>query len=196
VNGDAEILEFSTRARFREWLAENQARDSGIWVVFIKGDAAFTANDALEEAICFGWIDGVMKSIDEKRYRKYFSRRKDLRKWSAKNQAIYKRMVNLGLMTQSGIAAFQAEGDSDSPVWSNTPGTSTKPALDAAGMIRVLREALSDDSDALGLYDAKPPSRQRQLAGFYCDAKTEATRDKRKGKITEALRSGYSGMLY
>ena len=82
-------LTFADRAAFRRWLEENGRTSAGVWLVFGKAGSAQTvkAGEALEEALCFGWIDGQMKAMDETTYRKYFSRRRENSKWSEKNKA-------------------------------------------------------------------------------------------------------------
>ncbi len=69
-----DTLTFATRGEFRKWLSEHCQTSEGIWILFGKGKVPKTikAEEALEEALCFGWIDGQMQSIDEKSYRKYF----------------------------------------------------------------------------------------------------------------------------
>ncbi|HPX25731.1 MAG TPA: YdeI/OmpD-associated family protein [Treponemataceae bacterium] len=180
---DIEVKEFSNRNEYRNWLKENHKQEEGIWILFTKGCKAFTANDALEESICFGWIDGVMKSVDDKTYKKYFSRRKDVKNWSNKNIAIYEKLIEKKLMTESGIEVYQ-------------PDENAKPAITMDERIQNLKAVLSDDQEVLALYNAKPLSKQKQFAGFYSDAKTEETKIKRKNKIIEALKTNYSGMLY
>lgn len=71
----SEVLVFSDRAQFREWLDENCLSEDGVWLLFGKAGGLKTikANEALEEALCFSWIDGQMQSIDEKSYKKFFS---------------------------------------------------------------------------------------------------------------------------
>ncbi|HHW11147.1 MAG TPA: hypothetical protein GXX29_14390 [Firmicutes bacterium] len=187
MNDNAATYQFADRAQFRAWLAEKHSTSDGIWLVFVKGSKDFTADEALEEAICFGWIDGLMKSIDERTYKKYFSQRKDKKKWSEKNKKIYRKLLESGLLTPAGIAAYQA------PEKAQTTADREK---QHAAHIETLKAALADDAEILRLFMETPPSRQKQLAGFYCDAKSEETRLKRKGKIAEALKSGYKGMLY
>lgn len=184
MNNDAEVFKFSNRKEYRTWLMKNHGREAGIWIIFVKGDKKFTANDALEESICFGWIDGLMKSIDDKAYKKYFSRRKDLRNWSEKNKTIYRKMLNDGSMTETGTEAYKADKNSE------------KPQADIDEKIKILRKALMDHEEILKLFDEKAPSSRKRFAGFYCEAKTDETRNKRKSKIMEALRSNSSGMLY
>lgn len=113
MNDDAATHQYESRADFRRWLEQNHDSSAGIWLVFTNGSKSFTANDALEEAICFGWIDGLMKSIDERTYRKYFSKRKDRKKWSEKNRRVFEKLQDSGLMTPAGVAAFQAQEESD-----------------------------------------------------------------------------------
>ena len=74
-----ELLVFSNRAEFRAWLTEHCLTSGGVWPLFGKagGPKTITANDALEEALCFGWIDGQMQSLDDKTYKKYFSQRRE-----------------------------------------------------------------------------------------------------------------------
>lgn len=187
MNQDAAIQEFEDRKAFRAWLEKNHARSNGIWVILKKGSKEFSAKDALEEAICFGWIDGVMKSINEDVYKKYFSRRKNTENWSEKNIKIFHQLKERGLVTKAGIEGYKARNDQKT--------SKSKDEINEMN-INQLKDALKQDRKALILFDDTPPSRQKQLAGFYCDAKTEETREKRKGKIIEALTSGYKGMLY
>ena len=178
---------FESRNDFRKWLEKNHKTSEGIWLLFIKGSHAFTANDALEEALCFGWIDGLIKSIDDKTYKKYLSRRKDKKKWSDKNKKLHKKLQESGLMTQAGIDAYK-------PV-NEKPTTQNRDNINRRN-IRSLKDALINNKEILKLFDETSPSRQKQFAGFYCEAKTEETRKKRFVKIVETIKNGNKGMLY
>jgi len=83
-------MQFISRDEFRNWLKDNCMSSGGVWLLFGKsgGPKTIKANEALEEALCFGWIDGQMQSIDDKTYIKYFSVRRKDSKWSDKNKAI------------------------------------------------------------------------------------------------------------
>ena len=95
-----EPLHFKTRDEFRIWLINHCMSGGGIWLKFEKSkNTAFKAGDALEEALCFGWIDGVMKRIDDESYIKYFSARRKDSKWSEKNKALAEDLEKRGLMT-------------------------------------------------------------------------------------------------
>lgn len=184
MNDKAEELVFSNRDEYRNWLTINHNQKNGIWIIFEKGNKNFTANNALEEAICFGWIDGLVKTINEKSYKKYFSRRKNINNWSEKNIRIYKNLLNKGMMTKAGTEVYK-------PIQLNT-----RLELSINDKIELLRMALSDVKEVLELFNENTSSRQKQLAGFFCEAKTEETRKKRKTKIIEALKTNYKGMLY
>ena len=82
-----DIMQFSNREDFRKWLNDHCQSSDGIWLLFGKsgGPKTLKAGEALEEALCFGWIDGQMQSIDDKTYQKYFSMRRKKSKCSEKN---------------------------------------------------------------------------------------------------------------
>jgi len=187
MSPDSAIWEFKNRNEFRRWLGENHDNADGIWLIFKKGDKGFTANDALEEAICFGWIDSVMKSIDKTAYKKYFSKRKNTEKWSEKNINIFNKLQEGGLMTKAGVDVFCVKKMQEPAV--------NRDEL-AKMNIEKLESVLMNDEIILKLFVDTAPSRRKQLAGFYCDAKTEETRKKREVKIIEALKTGNRGMLY
>jgi uncharacterized protein YdeI (YjbR/CyaY-like superfamily) len=98
-----EIL-FSNRIEFREWLETSTASSDGVWLMFGKkgGPMTLTTVEALEEALCFGWIDGRMKSMDGTTYKKYFARRTANSKWSDKNKALAQKLEERGIMTDYG----------------------------------------------------------------------------------------------
>ncbi len=93
-----EIMQFSNRGEFRKWLYDNCLSSAGFWLLFGKkgGPKTIKASEALEEALCFGWIDGQMESIDDKSYRKYFSLRRSNSKWSDKNKALGEKLESPG----------------------------------------------------------------------------------------------------
>ena len=100
----SDALKFSDRAEFRSWLLENGQSSAGVWLLFGKagGPKTIQAGEALEEALCFGWIDGQMQRIDDQSYRKYFSLRRENSKWSEKNKALAQKLEERGLMTEFG----------------------------------------------------------------------------------------------
>lgn len=184
MNDAVEMKSFASRVEFRNWLEAHHNQDAGIWIVFQKNDKAFSANDALEESLCFGWIDGLLKSIDAASYQKYFSRRKDAGNWSDKNKKIYQGLLAKGLVTKQGIEVYR-------PV-----SAEKRKIIDPADHIEALKTALTQSLKAASIFESKSASKQKQLAGFYGEAKTEETRQKRVAKIIEALISDDKGILY
>src|SRR3972149_4601718 len=97
----AEQVVFSDRQEFREWLYANHSISKGVWLVFSKVNSLKTlkAGEALEEALCFGWIDGQIKSLDEEKYVKKFTPRTKDSKWSDVNRILASRLIERGRMT-------------------------------------------------------------------------------------------------
>ena len=106
---DIPELLFPSRNDFRKWLVENAKVSEGVWLVFgkTKEVVTLTANDALEEALCFGWIDGQMKSIDNTKYIKYFAHRRVKSIWSDKNRKKVEVLREKGIMTELGEKAIE-----------------------------------------------------------------------------------------
>ena len=88
------LLTFTNREEFRRWLQEHCLSEEGVWLLFGKagGPKTIKAGEALEEALCFGWIDGQMQSIDAGQYKKYFSMRRERSKWSEKNKSLVRSL--------------------------------------------------------------------------------------------------------
>ena len=102
-------LIFATREDFQEWLKNYGQTNEGVWLLFGKTKTLKTlsAEEALEEALCFGWIDGLINSIDEHKYKKYFSKRRKGSKWSEKNKKIVEKLIKEGRMTWFGMQAIE-----------------------------------------------------------------------------------------
>ena len=178
----SDILEFSSREDFRQWLCRSCQTSAGVWLVFGKagGPKTLKASEALEEALCFGWIDGQMRSIDSVSYQKYFSQRRERSKWSAKNKALVQRLEERGLMTDLGrrkIQEAKENGQWDAP----TPMAVTEEE------IARLSALLEGYEPAFSNFQAMPPSVQKTYARAYLDAKTSAGREKRLAWITGRL---------
>lgn len=107
-----EILSVSSRTDFRKWLAQHHRKKKEIWLVLYKkssGKQAVTPVDALEEAICYGWIDTRVRSIDAERYAMRFVPRRKESPWSDYNKAIALKMLGQGKMMKSGMAVLPNE---------------------------------------------------------------------------------------
>ena len=184
-----ERMQFETRDIFRQWLQANCQTSKGVWLVFGKtgGPKTIKAYEALEEALCFGWIDGQMQSIDEKSYIKYFSMRSKKSKWSKKNKSIANDLINQGLMTQYGYAKI--EDAKRNGMWDAPP-----PAKISDAEIGMLIDKLKDNEIAYSNFMAMPPSVKKSYTGLYLDAKSEETKRKRLEKIILRLNQNLKPM--
>jgi uncharacterized protein YdeI (YjbR/CyaY-like superfamily) len=167
-------LNFPDRAAFRAWLEQNCTSNEGVWLLFGKkgGPITLTAVEALEEALCFGWIDGQMQSIDDKTYRKYFSARRQNSNWSEKNKALAEKLQLQGLMSDHGkskIDDAKESGRWDAP---------KAPAI-TQEQIAFVSSILSEYQPAYANFMAMPPSVKKTYTAAYLDAKTDSGRKKR-----------------
>jgi uncharacterized protein YdeI (YjbR/CyaY-like superfamily) len=97
---------FRNREEFRNWLKEYHEISPGFWMIFYKKDSGMECIkyvEALEEALCFGWIDSIIKKIDNEKYARKITPRKDIKKWSELNQRIVFKLIQNGKMTLAGL---------------------------------------------------------------------------------------------
>jgi len=182
-------LVFENRAAFRKWLVKNHQKSLGIWLVFGKDGKlkTLTANGALEEALCFGWIDGQLQSLGAEKYLKRFTPRRKGSVWSERNRKLAQKQTEDGAMAAAGKAAIaqaQKMGTWDRP----------KPAPISEAQVRILTEALAGTGNALTNFLDMSPSIRRTYTGFYLSAKKEDTRKKRLERITERLKENKKPM--
>ncbi|MDR2897762.1 MAG: YdeI/OmpD-associated family protein [Spirochaetaceae bacterium] len=177
-----EYLQFSSRSEFRSWLQANSTSRGGVWLLFGKpgGPQTIRADEALEEALCFGWIDGQMQRIDDTAYIKYFSLRRKNSKWSDKNKALTEVLEKQGIMTDFGrakIAEAKENGQWDAPKAQGITEEQTG----------TLADLLKEHEPAYTNYQAMSSSVQKTYTRAYFDAKTEDGRKKRLSWIIERL---------
>lgn len=180
----ADELIFKTRKEFRKWLSSNSSH-RGVWLVFGKKGPVqtLTASEALEEALCFGWIDGVIKRIDEASYKKYFSPRRAGSNWSEKNKRLVEKLIGQNLMTAKGLKAIDEAKKSGA--W-DVVRDSTIPAERYRDFERLIEKSKL----ALAHFRQMPKSAQRQFVGLFFEAKKEETRTKRLAKLIDLLEQG------
>lgn len=174
-------MSFQNRAFFRDWL-EEQTNNEGIWVVFSKkgGAPSLKHSEALEEAICFGWIDGIIKKIDEFYYQVYFAPRKDKSVWSEKNKVLYLELEKKGLISAKGRVAVQKAKENGCWDKKGRAGITVE-------MIREFEKLLIHHEHAHSNYTVMSNTIKKTYAGFYFDAKKEDTKIKRLAGIIERL---------
>jgi len=176
---------FKSPSDFRQWLAPNYAKAKDLWVGFYKkssGKPSITWPESVDEALCFGWIDGVRKRIDDQSYMIRFTPRKPTSIWSAVNIRHAQRLVNEGRMRPSGLKAFEARKENRSGIYSYEQRS---PELEAKYAAKFKR-----NKTAWKFFQAQPPSYRKTLNWWVVSAKQEETRIKRLEKLIEASAHG------
>lgn len=183
------ILTFTDRYAFREWLSKYGTESDGVWLLFSKKGEIITlsAGDALEEALCYGWIDGQIKSLDENTYKKYFARRVAKSKWSVKNKKLAQTLMEKGLMAQQGLEAIECAKKSG--LWDNAKCT-----LIDDEQIQMFKEIIQPYEPAYTNLVTMSHSLQRTYTGFYLDAKSDKGRQTRLEKIIDRLNQNLKPM--
>jgi len=183
------MFEFSNREDFRKWLHEHCLSSPGIWLLFGKpgGPKTVKANEALEEALCFGWIDGQMQSMDDKTYKKYFSLRRENSKWSEKNKALVEELEKRGIMTDFGRKKIEEAKK-------NGQWDAQKPLAITEEQTTFLSGLLKEHEPAYTNFQAMSPSVKKTYTRAYFDAKTDAGRERRLLWMIERLHKNLKPM--
>lgn len=177
-----DTLEIQTLPEWRTWLRENHNCVEEIWLVYYKkhtGIPSISYQDSLDEALCFGWVDSLIKRIDDDRYARKFTPRRDDSNWSLVNKTRVKELIAEGRMTEHGLDKVEAAKQSGS--WENPL---TKPDLDFETPSE-LEQALSENPEAAQFFESLAPTYRKQYIGWIATAKRPETREKR---VVEAIR--------
>jgi uncharacterized protein YdeI (YjbR/CyaY-like superfamily) len=169
---------FATPAAWRLWLATNHAHATELWVGFHKvgtGKPSITWPESVDEALSFGWIDGLRKSIDETAYKIRFTPRKPTSIWSAVNVRRVAELTKLGLMQPAGLAAFARRREDRTGVYSFDRKEAW--ALPPEWQARV---------DRMAYFAARPPWYRRAAIHWVMSAKREETRQRRFDELLRA----------
>lgn len=178
-----DVLRFPDREAFRSWLAENHRGRESVWLEFRKGrGAVFTHPQALEEGLCFGWIDSIIQRVDDEWYRVKFTQRRAGSRWSERNKGLADKLMAAGRMAPPGLEKIREARQSGE--WAR------RPAAFPEARITDLERALSALPGAAELFRKAAPARRNLLARFYFDAKKEDTRARRLARIADSLKTG------
>lgn len=176
---------FSSPAQFRAWLAAHHATASELLVGFHKagtGVPSMTWTESVREALCFGWIDGVRKRIDEARYTIRFTPRKTTSIWSATNVRHVEELIAAGLMQPAGLRAFERMREHKVAVYSFEQRTVELP--------EPYRSTFRKAKQAWAWFEASAPSYRKQAIWYVISAKREETRAKRLATLIECSGKG------
>jgi uncharacterized protein YdeI (YjbR/CyaY-like superfamily) len=176
---------FPGAAEWRQWLAEHHSSESEVLVGLHKkasGRGGMNWSEAVDEALCFGWIDGVRRRVDEDSTSLRFTPRKARSTWSAVNIAKAEQLIASGLMQPAGLRAFEARTEENSRIYAFEQGEVELPpeAL----------EHLKAHPQAWSYWSSRPPGYRRIAAWWVISAKRSQTRERRLATLIEDCAAG------
>ena len=184
-----ETLYVKNRKEFRAWLDKNHSRKKEIWLIYYKkhtGKPRIPYDDAVEEAICFGWIDSTVKRIDDEKYCQRYTPRNKKSIWSDLNVMRVKKMLDADRITPAGLEKIPPEvmkaARSGKIETFSREGQIIPKVLEPP---QELLDALAQNKRALENWDNFPPSRRRQIIYWIGDAKRPETRERRIEKAVK-----------
>jgi len=166
-----------SRQAWRQWLQENHHSKQSIWLIYYKkgsGKPSLSWSEAVDEALCFGWIDSTARSIDQEKYMQFFTRRKPTSVWSKINKGKVQQLMEQGLMMQAGLDSIEIAKQNGS--WT---------ILDEVEELKIpedLAQALNAEAEAMDYFQSLSKSVQKSILQWLVMAKRPETRQKR---ITE-----------
>jgi len=182
-------MTFENRKTFRNWLVKNHYLSEAVWLVFGKKGNLETLHpdEALQEALCFGWIDGLIKSIDDTRYVKRFSHRNKSSHWSQRNKDFTEILIVDNLMTKFGLEEIErAKKNSKWFIAERKPITQEQ--------VEALIKNIGGVEPALTNFLKMSSSVQKTYAIHYLSAKKEETKKRRLLKIIDRLNNNLKPM--
>lgn len=176
---------FSKPSDFYKWLEKNHDKETELLVGFWKthtGKPSMTWSESVDQALCFGWIDGIRKSIDEDSYTIRFTPRKPTSIWSKINIEKVADLTKKGLMRPAGIAAFEKRKDNKSKVYSFEQ--------DHIAFAKEQEKTFKTNKKAWEFFQSQPPSYRKPATWYVISAKQEATQEKRLKELISDSESG------
>lgn len=171
-----ETLYVTDRDTWRTWLEKNHGTKKGVWLIYYKkhtGKPSIAYDDAVEEALCFGWIDSTIQKLDEEKYARKYTPRSIQSTWSASNIKRAQKMIKKGRMTKAGLALFEAL--KKNPKKASRPRTAEKEITIPSD----LKKALTKNINALKNFNNFAPSYRKIYILWIADAKKRETRERR-----------------
>ncbi len=180
------IIPFNTQKKWRNWLTKTYTDQKGIWLRIYKKDSgvkSITYDEALDEALCFGWIDGLRKKFDEKSYIQKFTPRRKKSLWSKRNKEKAEWLIKEGKMQKAGQAEIKKAKENGR--WDN--------AYDSGSTMKVPKDflmALSSKHDALSFFNNLDKTNKYSITWRLQTATTPGKRQKRMKEIIKMLSKG------
>lgn len=177
----SELHRFTCPEEWRKWLELNYTQDKGIWVVIQKvksPNVGVKYDEALDEALCFGWIDGKMKRLDDYEFKQWFSPRRRNSPWSKRNRDKVEKLIDEGLMILSGLA--EVDKAKANGRWEAAYSSKRIPTMSEEMLV-----ALKSNKVAYENFAAFPDSARLMYIYWVNDAKRAETKTRRIGKVVE-----------
>ncbi len=174
-------LDVRTRPQWRKWLQEHHDSEVEVWLVFPKrhtAEKSMSYDNAVEEALCFGWVDSLVKRLDDDRYARKFTPRKPDSKWATINRRRYAALKERGLVAGPGLERPPTDRSGDAP----RPSVSALPAY--------IEKPLKANARAWKYFEQLAPSYRRACIGWIDSAKREETKEKRLREVIGLLEAG------
>lgn len=168
------------RDDWRKWLKQNHKRKDAVWLIFYKKkspDHNLSWSESVDEALCFGWIDSTKRTIDEEKYKQYFSKRNAKSNWSKINKDKVKTLIDQGRMTEEGYKSIEIAKENGS--WTLLD------EVEALVIPEDLKKELAANKEAMKFYDSLSNSVKKGLLYWVISAKRKETRQKRIFEIVE-----------
>lgn len=175
----------ASRQEWRQWLTENHDSSPFIWLIYHKkntGTPSIAYSEAVDEALCFGWIDGVRKSIDDRQFIQYFTKRKPRSVWSKVNKGKIEQLIAEGLMTPAGLKCIEIAKTNGS--WGTLDEAETGIIPDD------LQAALTAHAGAQKYFTGLSKSARKAILQWLTMAKRPETREKRIQEIASLASQG------
>ena len=183
---DYKQLYFKTRQQWRDWLSGHHRDSDGVWLVFYKkhtGESGLDYESAVREALCFGWIDSLIRKLDDQRYVRKMTPRRPNSRWSDLNKQRVEELTQSGQMAPAGLDAVRAARESG--IW-DEPAKSPL-TLD---MPEAFRRALEEYEDANAFFSQLASGYQKQYIGWVAAARREEPRERRIRESIALLQQG------
>lgn len=182
---------FEKQSDFRKWLKKNHRTETELIVGFYKvgsGKPSMTWPQSVDEALCFGWIDGVRKSIDKDSYQIRFTQRKPSSIWSAVNIRKIEELTAKGLMQPAGLASFEKRTESKSKIYSHE--------ISEVAFSSAFEKQFKANKKAWSYFQSLAPSYKKTSINWVMSAKQDATKIKRLNELIQDSEAGTNKWLH
>ncbi|RFS14539.1 YdeI family protein [Emticicia sp. C21] len=176
---------FPHQSDFRKWLAENHEKEKELIVGFYRVDSgkpSITWSQSVDEALCFGWIDGIRRSVDHESYCIRFTPRRPTSIWSTVNINKMEEMIPKGLVQKAGLLAYEKRKDHKSNIYTYEK--------EEAEFSPIIQATFKTNIQAWDFFQKQPPYYRKLMTGWIVTAKQEATRLSRLEKLIKASEEG------